>query len=97
MLEAGTKYWTLNVLKNALICIRVCVVLEKDGEDQLDRPYEKRRSITEDQQTSYIQQNHGRLSGLVTYWCRNCLLKYVIEGKIEGKIRKKTQAARGLL
>jgi hypothetical protein len=29
---------------------------------------------------------NGRLTGLVTFWCRNCLLQQVIEGKIKGGI-----------
>jgi len=36
---------------------------------------------------SYIQQNGGRLTGLVTLR-RKCLLKHVIEGKIEGMGRR---------
>ena len=45
---------------------------------------------------SYIQYNKGRLTGLVTLR-RNCLLKHVVEGKIEevtvrrGRRRKQLQ------
>jgi len=35
---------------------------------------------------SYIERKEGRLTGLVTSWQRNCLLKTVIEGKMEGRI-----------
>jgi hypothetical protein len=32
---------------------------------------------------SYIEQKDGKLTGLVTSWHRNCLLKPITEGKIE--------------
>jgi hypothetical protein len=35
---------------------------------------------------SYKQQKERRLTGLVTSGVRNCLLKHVIEGKIEGGV-----------
>jgi hypothetical protein len=61
------------------------MVLEKDGEDQLDRSCEKQRSIT------YSQGGHGYPMDYKkeeTNWIchilrRNCLLKHVTEGKIE--------------
>jgi len=35
---------------------------------------------------SYVQQKEGRLNGLVTSLRRNCLLKHVFEGTVEGRI-----------
>jgi hypothetical protein len=65
------------------------VVLEKDGEDQLDQPCEKWRSITKnlggDEYPIYNKNKEGYLG-----WChilrRICLLNHVISVKIEGKI-----------
>ena len=45
------------------------MVLEKDGEDQLDRSCEERRSITESQggeEYPTYNKKEGRLTGLVT-------------------------------
>jgi hypothetical protein len=38
--------------------------------------------------TSYIQCNERRLTGLVTSCAGFCLLRHVIEGKVEGRIEK---------
>jgi hypothetical protein len=63
------------------------VVLEKDGENQLDRSCEKSRSITKRQgeknklQTIKREGQWGR-----HILRRNCILKHVIGGKIEGRI-----------
>jgi len=64
------------------------VVLEKDGYDQLDRTCEKRRSVTR------VKEERNTLQTITSrknYWIfhilsRKCLLKYVIEGKIESLI-----------
>jgi hypothetical protein len=44
------------------------VVLERDGEDQLDRACENEKVLdrVKEERTFYIQQNEGSLSGLVT-------------------------------
>jgi hypothetical protein len=34
----------------------------------------------------YKQSKERRLTGMVTLWPRNCLLKHVIEGKVEGRV-----------
>jgi hypothetical protein len=64
------------------------VVLEKDGEDQLDLSCEKWRSVTKSQGERNILQTVERTKA---NWIghilrRNCLLKHVIEGKTEGII-----------
>jgi hypothetical protein len=68
----------------------------KDGEDQLDRPFEKRRSFTKSQGgEEYPTYNKKREC---THWshlvCETSLLKHIIEEKIEEisgeKTRKKT-------
>ena len=35
---------------------------------------------------SYVKYENGRLTGLVTSYVQNCLLKQVIEGKIKGEM-----------
>ena len=42
--------------------------------------------VSRNRKISYIQQKEGRLTGFVTSWRRICLLKRVIEGKLEGRI-----------
>jgi hypothetical protein len=64
------------------------VVLEKNGEDQLDRTCEKWRSIT---QSEGGEEYRNTIKGRKANWighilCRNCLLKHAIEGKLEGRI-----------
>jgi hypothetical protein len=63
-------------------------VLEKDGEDQLDGSCEKWRNITWSQgvkgHSTYNKNKEGYWIGHILH--RNCLLKHVIEGKIEGRI-----------
>jgi hypothetical protein len=63
-------------------------VLEKDGEDQSDRSYEKRRSIEKSEGgEEYPANNKRRKSNWIGHvLCRNCLLKHVVEGKIERRI-----------
>ena len=65
------------------------MLLEEDGEDQLDRWCENWRSVTEGQGERSIIQTVKRKRAV---WIghslrRNCLLKHVIEGKIEGRIQ----------
>jgi hypothetical protein len=64
------------------------VVLEKNGEDQLDRSREKLRSITQSQRgEEYSTYNKKKKANWIGHILRrNCLLKHVIEGKIEGRI-----------
>jgi hypothetical protein len=63
------------------------VVLEKDGEDQLDRSCEKWRSITQSQGgEEYPAYNKKKANWIGHILRRNCLLKHVIEGKLEGRI-----------
>jgi hypothetical protein len=50
------------------------------NEEVLHRVKEERKGI------SYIERKEGRLTGLVASWHRNCFLKPVTEGKIEGRI-----------
>jgi hypothetical protein len=64
------------------------VVLEKNGEDHLDRSCEKWRSITQSQggqeYPTYKKRRKANWIGHILR--RNCLLKHVIEGKLEGRI-----------
>jgi hypothetical protein len=74
-------------LQHCIHSLEVLVVLEKDGERQLDRLCEK-RSVTKRQggegYSKIIKRSKANFSGHIS--CRNCLLKHVIEGKIEGRI-----------
>ena len=62
---------------------------QKDGEDQLDRSCEILKSIAQSQGERNIlhavQRRKANWIGHVL--CRNCLLRQIIEGKIEGKIK----------
>jgi len=61
------------------------VVREKDGEDQLDRSCEKRRSIRVKEQRNILHEMSTRKANWVGHiLCRNCLLQRVVEGKIKG-------------
>ena len=61
------------------------VVLEKDGEDQLDRSCEKWRSVNEQRNILHeIRKRQATWIGHILH--RNCLLQQVIEGKIKGQI-----------
>ena len=51
-------------------------------------PESKRKGI------SYRPYTEGRLKGMVTYCAGNCLIKYVIEGKVEGRSDEKTSKKR---
>jgi hypothetical protein len=66
------------------------VVLEKDGEDHLDWSCEKWRTITYSQgRKKYPIYNKTKEANWIGHILRrDCLLKHVIEGKIEGKRRR---------
>ena len=63
-------------------------MLEKDGEDQLDRSREKEELLHRVKEERNIQHNTNRRKanwiGHILH--RNCLLKHIIEAKIEGRI-----------
>jgi len=61
------------------------VVLEKDGEDLLDRSCEKWRSVSDQRYT--IHEIRKRKANWIAHILRrNCLLQHVIERKIKGQI-----------
>jgi hypothetical protein len=64
------------------------VVLEKNGEDQLDRSCKNEEvlhRVKEDRNILHtIKRRKANWIGHIL--CRNCLLKHVIEGKLEGRI-----------
>jgi hypothetical protein len=68
------------------------VVLEKDGEDQLDRSCDESGSITQNQgednySTNKNNNNNKRKANWIGHFLyRNCLIKCVIEGKRQGGI-----------
>jgi hypothetical protein len=64
------------------------VVLEKDGEGQLDRSCDKWRSIARSQGgKEYLNTIERRRADRIGHILRrNCLLKHVIEGKLGGRI-----------
>jgi hypothetical protein len=64
------------------------VVLQKDGEDKLDRSCEKWRSITKvKKEMNVLHTIRRNANWCVHTYCRNCILKQVIEGKAEGRIQ----------
>ena len=75
--EIPGKFWNL--------------VLEKDGENQFDRSSEKWGSISYSEGgQKYPTYNKKKESWLDSYDShRNCLLKHIIEGKLEGWIKVK--------
>ena len=60
-------------------------MLEKDGEDQLDRSCEERRNIAQSQggKESHMFNETNKIKRIAYILRRNCLLKHFIEGKIE--------------
>ena len=74
-------------LQHCIHSLEVLVVLEKDGERQLDRSCEK-WSVTKSQGgegcPKIMKRNKANFIGHIS--CRNCLLKHAIEEKIEGRI-----------
>jgi hypothetical protein len=63
------------------------MVLEKDGEDYLDRWCEKGRNITCSQEgEEYPTHNKGNEVPWIGHVLRrNCILKHVMQGKIKGR------------
>ena len=72
------------------------MVLEKDGEDQLDRSCEKRRSITYSQRrevcSTYNETKKACRIGHILR--RKCLLKQIIEEKVKERIEMTGRRAR---
>jgi hypothetical protein len=68
-------------------------MLEKNREDQLDQSCEKWRSITQSQggeeYPTYNKKKKDHWIGHILR--RNCLLKHVIEGKLEGRKGRRKQ------
>jgi hypothetical protein len=62
------------------------VVLEKNAEDKLDRSCEKWRSITQSEGGEEYRTYNKKANWIGHNLRRNCLLKHVIEGKLEGRI-----------
>jgi len=62
------------------------VVLEKDGEDQLHRLSEKCKT--------YHKELRSKTNWIGHILCRNCLLKRMTEGEIEGRIAVKGRQRR---
>ena len=63
------------------------MLLAKDGKDQLDRLCEKWRSITIKEQKNILHEiSKWKANWIGHIWHRNCLLQWVIEGKIKGGI-----------
>jgi hypothetical protein len=71
-------------------------MIEKDGEEQLDRSCEKWRSIAQSQReeeyTTYNKKWKAVWTGYILR--RNCLLKHVIEEKMGGRINVKRRRER---
>ena len=74
------------------------MVLEKDGEDQLDRSREELKSVTlsriKDERNILhkIKRRKTICSGQILL--RTCLLKHFIEGKAEGSIEMRERRGR---
>ena len=64
------------------------VVLEKDGEDQLDRPCENEEVLLRvNEQRNILHEIRKRKDNWIGHILRrNCLLEQVIEGKIKGEM-----------
>jgi hypothetical protein len=60
----------------------------KDGEDQLDRSCEKRRSVTEViKERNVLRTVKRRKANWIGYVLRrNCLLQHIVKGNIDGRI-----------
>ena len=76
-------------------------MLEKDGEDQLDRSCEKCRSISKSRggEEYPTDKKEGRKKERKANWIghmmhRNCLLKHIIERKVEGRIERTVRQGR---
>jgi len=64
------------------------MVLEKDGENMLDRSCEKWSSVTKGKvERNILHTGKGKKDNWIGHILhRNCLLKHAIEGKLEGRI-----------
>jgi hypothetical protein len=61
--------------------------MEEDGKDQVDKSHEKLRRITESQEGNASPTYNKKKANWIGYnCCRNCLLKHLTVGKIEGRI-----------
>jgi len=60
------------------------MVLEKDGEDQLDQACQKCRSQREEKYPTKTKRIKANWIGHFLF--RNCRLKHVTEGRIKGRI-----------
>jgi hypothetical protein len=71
-------------------------VLEKDGEDQLDRSCEKQKVLLRvSEQRNILHEIRKRKASWIGHFLsRNCLLKEVIEGKIQGQIEVRRRGKR---
>jgi hypothetical protein len=69
------------------------VVLEKDREDQLGRSHEKGETVLKYQgrQECHTMERRKAVGHILH---RNCLLKHVIQGKIEGRMEVKGRRGR---
>jgi hypothetical protein len=66
------------------------VVLEKDGEDQVDLSCEERSTclrVVSDESNIVHNTRRKKFNWIGRILRRNCLLKHIIEGKIEGAIK----------
>jgi len=65
------------------------VVLEKDGENQLDPSCEelKRIALIQEQWNVLLKIKGRKANRIGHIFCRSCRLKHVIEGKVEGSIQ----------
>jgi hypothetical protein len=63
-------------------------VLEKDGEDQLDRSCENAEVLLRiNEQRNILHEIQKRKANWICHiLCRNCLLKQVVEGNIKGEM-----------
>ena len=84
----GAEIWTLPAEDQKYIGTFWNVVLEKDGEDQLDRSCEKWRSVirVNEQRNILYEIRKRKVNWIGHILRRNCLLKQVIEGKIKGEM-----------
>ena len=82
-----TETWTVRKVNQDYLESFGSVLLEKDGEDQLDRSYKERRSIAKNHGgVEYaIHTINGRKANWIGHILRgNCLLNHVTEERIEG-------------
>jgi len=72
------------------------VLLENDGVDQLCRSWQKWRSSTKgEREDKYLKKRKSKKANWIGYILRrHCLLKHIIEGKIERRIEVNTRRGR---